>query len=466
MRYRMSIILLIACLMILLSSCKAVNGQNVEQALKPLDNNEKVSITIMFWDSTFFNMKYGDKFQESFPNIDFKVINMAELTDNVQSPRNDTYDQFIAKYKPDVLMLPDDQFRRFAKEGKLYGLDSVIEQDQFPVARLNPTLLRMLLNAGNGKVYGLAPDFTSSALFYNIDLFNKYHISLPQDGMSWDEVFELAKKFPTDGEADQRDYGFVPIMFTDLFNFITSIAKVQGAQYVEDGSTQLSLNSREWVNTASFVIDAIHSGAMRMYSDEERFTDDLFSRYMSNLFINGRAAMSFAPYYSVQELSQARQSIQNLSSFQWAVVTAPVASGNRSQSAYNMLGMTYAILDESQSKRAAWEVIKFINSEQYAKDNPESMYGNLSAWSDATFKQDGVSMEPFFKLEPFETNMGNVINLPPIFFDQLSFVASMELKRVIDYEMTAQEAMESIQKKGQVQLDELLRAASETVTQN
>lgn len=46
----------------------------------------------------------------------------------------------------------------------------------------------------DGKLYGLPYNRQFNALYYNKDIFDKFGVSYPKDGMTWDETIELAKR--------------------------------------------------------------------------------------------------------------------------------------------------------------------------------------------------------------------------------------------------------------------------------
>ena len=62
-------------------------------------------------------------------------------------------------------------------------------------------------NAGGGKLYALAPTFSSSALIYNKKMFQDAGVDFPKDGMTWDETFDLSKRLAK-GEGESRINGF------------------------------------------------------------------------------------------------------------------------------------------------------------------------------------------------------------------------------------------------------------------
>jgi len=93
--------------------------------------------------------------------------------------------------------------------------------------------LKMLRERGvGGKLYGLAPTFNSKALFYNVDLFGEYGIDPPTDSMSWEEVLNLARRFPKDGDPETKAYGLTVDLQMTASDFIRDVGR--GTEYIPD----------------------------------------------------------------------------------------------------------------------------------------------------------------------------------------------------------------------------------------
>jgi hypothetical protein len=81
----------------------------------------------------------------------------------------------------------------------LYELDAAIEQDsEFSLEGILPGAIQKMRSMGDGKLYDLAPTFSSDAIFYNKKLFEEYGVPLPQDGMIWNDLLLLAERFLAD----------------------------------------------------------------------------------------------------------------------------------------------------------------------------------------------------------------------------------------------------------------------------
>jgi multiple sugar transport system substrate-binding protein len=416
----------------------------------------------MFWDSNYFFQEYGNMFATQFPNVEIEVVNMQSIySEDSTETMEERFDKFIEANNPDVLLLQGDQYEKYAQNGKLFALDSVIEQDKFDTEGIHPAILKMLREQGGGKLYGLAPEFSSAAIYYNIDLFKKHGVELPRDSMSWDEIFELAKRFPTDGDKDKRIYGLSSDTYMTLDNLIQTIGSAQDLRILNSDATDLNINTDSWKKVFQSTVDAAKSGSLYVPSDEDRnfnFTtmEDMFKQ---NLFIMGRSAMAFKYSYEVQQITQAKEQLKKVTPVNWGIVTAPVDPNNRNQSSYFSLGNTFAVSANSGSPRAAWEFVKYVNSDAFAKMKSKSSYGNLLSRTAHNADKDGRSMEPFYKLEPKANLNSEYTKAPTSFFGAFSTLVKSEVDAVMADKKSVEDAIKEIQQKGQQELVNAREAA-------
>jgi multiple sugar transport system substrate-binding protein len=88
----------------------------------------------------------------------------------------------------------------------LADLNELINKNSFDLSKLDPNVLDSIkMWGGNGELYALPLWSTYSALYYNKDIFDKFGVPYPKDGMTWDEAIELATKLTrTDGHTAFR----------------------------------------------------------------------------------------------------------------------------------------------------------------------------------------------------------------------------------------------------------------------
>lgn len=73
-------------------------------------------------------------------------------------------------------------------------LTGLINSGIVDLNRFDPASIQTAKNySGGDKLYGLPESGNPMALFYNKDIFDKLQVEYPKDGMTWDELYELAK---------------------------------------------------------------------------------------------------------------------------------------------------------------------------------------------------------------------------------------------------------------------------------
>ncbi|MBB6729291.1 extracellular solute-binding protein [Cohnella sp. CBP 2801] len=425
------------------------SGSSGEDKLKPLGKDEQATIKVMFYDESAFFQEYGSLFISKFPNIDVQVVNMQTLY-NTGVYTEDSIYKFIDQQKPDVLMLSPDQYEKMATDGKLYELDSVIKQDKFDTEGIQPAILKLLRDKGNGTLYGLSPSFSNSALFYNKDLFEKYGIEPPTDSMSWDEILTLAERFPTDGSDKDRIYGFGVQNYGSIIDMAYQIGSTNGLRVLSPDGSQVTMNTDAWKQVFQTVAKAAASKAIRLPSNNMANGSMTMEEYYNrDPFISGKTAMYVGYSYDVQNIKQAKSSMPD-KKLNWGIVTAPVDPNNRGQSNSFSLSNVFAVNAQSPNLRAAWEFVKYIDSEDFARvKSKSSNSGNLLSRTAYNPDVDGVSLEPFYKLEPVSDPVYSLDKAPASFYGLFMPILQDELQAVIDGKKTLDEASADIQSRAQ-----------------
>ncbi|MDD9269159.1 ABC transporter substrate-binding protein [Paenibacillus sp. GCM10023248] len=150
-----------------------------------------------------FQKQIGDYIKKKFPNITIKHVHW-------DNPGRQYKDLIAAGTIPDIIM--DDtrmNVQRYLIDNDLqYDISELIKKYNFDTSKLNPAFMAQMKNlTPEGKIYGL-PFFNNDfALFYNKDIFDKFGVDYPKDGMTYDEIYEMAKKL-TRVEGDITYKGF------------------------------------------------------------------------------------------------------------------------------------------------------------------------------------------------------------------------------------------------------------------
>nr|WP_246627970.1 extracellular solute-binding protein [Paenibacillus oenotherae] len=414
----------------------------------------------MYWDEQTFFQQYGNLFSSKFPNVEIQVVSMMSLNGQNED-REKAFDDLVEKEKPDVMMLDTSQYEKLAADNKLVELESLLEDEDFLGGDILPAVIDMLKEKGSGKLYGLSPTFYSQALFYNKDLFDKYTIDYPTDKMSWEDVLSLAKRFPTSGSEDERIYGF-SATYSNAYSIGNAIGSTLGLSFTDTDGKQLTYNTDSWKKTFQIAVDAMKSDTLYT-SDPKGMMGTSYDDYLkSDLFTMGRAAMTLNGSYAIDSMKQAKDALKDYKPFNLGIVTVPVDPSNPDVSTSFGVYNIFAINAQSPNISAAMELVKYINGDETAKLQSRSQrYGDLSMRTKYIKDADGVSLKPFYTLKPKPDVIERYRNIPSAFYQSFSELANTELMKVVEDKQSLDEALKTINEKGQLELDKARLAEKE-----
>jgi multiple sugar transport system substrate-binding protein len=455
-------------LLVALSGCLSSGNKKNNTALGSLSREDKGSLKVAYFDDQAFYMQYGNAFQAMFPNIQLEVVSTQSVFD-AADPLTEM-EKLLDEQKPDAIYLTEEQYAALAKKGKLYDLDAVVKQDEFDLNGFLPSVIELLKAHGGGKLYGLSPDFTSQAFYYNKDMFDKYGIPYPKDGMSWEEVIQLASRFPVKKDGNDALNGlFQSSQTTNPGELIRTIGEAKGLMYADADAKTVSIDTPEWKSIFQSVTDGYKTGAISMPSDSMtmrgmggkktmRFTPD------SMRFMSGQAAMAIDGPMLKDMLSMdknmkgggggvevtvgpgGKDGPKPLKDINWDVVTLPTDPSQPDVTGSFHLESIFSINASSENLPAAWEFLKYANGEQLAKSSSK-MSPTLSARTAYKNVVEGKNMDAFYALG---VNEQSLLQTLPDGFDKLfAELASEQIKKVVDGTQSVDEALKKLQTQGQ-----------------
>lgn len=369
--------------------------------------------------------------------------------------------------KPDVIYFETmDLFQEAIRKDELYGLDHIIKQDKFDVENILPGVVELIKAKGEGTLYGLAPTFSSQAIYFNKNLFSEYGVPFPKDQMTWEELLQLARRFPANGQGNERIYGFAPSYSTASqtgFHYLSNIAATSGLMFVDPSQMKVTLQGEEWKKAAQLTVEGMKSGAFyappktpAANQGKPMTMEDVLKR---NLFVTGKAAMVLSSSNFMETLQRAKDTLKDVSPVHWEIVTLPVDARFPDASHAMSVSKVFSINANSSNMRAAWELVKFINSDQMAKTNYNSSPSELPSRSAYLKERDGHSLASFYKLRPSEVNLNKGLEkVPRNFFPSFGQLVSQELQQVVEDKKSLDDALKTIQETGQQELEKAKQA--------
>lgn len=193
---------LLASMIALTAACSSdkTDGTTSGDA-KPADNKaatelKKQPVELVFYtpgagyDETFMDI-FGSEIQRKFPHITVKFVSAG----TTQLP-----DLVATGQTVDVMFMSIGQSDMLTTYNYQYDISELIQSNKFDLNHLEPSSVELQKGFASNGMYGL-PVFTNTlGFFYNKDIFDKFGVAYPKDGINWDQLKELAARMSrTDG---------------------------------------------------------------------------------------------------------------------------------------------------------------------------------------------------------------------------------------------------------------------------
>lgn len=426
-----------------------VKNADLPQKLK---SDEKATITVMALNKEYFYNKYGNVFMSKYPNITIDVIELQGIYSTSKDPEKDI-ENLILEKQPDVLLIQDiNDYEKKVKEGLLTSLDMFIE-NEFDLPNIYPGVVNFLKTKGDGKLYGLAPQFVSQALYYNKNLFDQYDVPYPKDQMSWEDIIQLSQRFPQADDNGSRIYGLSLYSSGENagFTLMSTIGLTEGLSFFDYNTGTVTMSTEGWKKVFNLSANALKSKSV--YEIDKKTNNGVVtSTVKENVFITGKAAMTMDSNFLIDEILRSENKNRS-AAFEWGIVTVPVSQQNPNVGTGFSTSDIYSINSKSGNIRAAWELVKFINSDYIASTDSKLEDIGLSSRISYLKEKAGHSLEPFYRLLPDENALNNrSLEIPSSFYPAFTNLVEKQIRNSISTNISANESLSSIQKEAEMLL--------------
>ncbi|CAG7627632.1 ABC transporter substrate-binding protein [Paenibacillus allorhizosphaerae] len=181
-------------------------GKSGSDAASIEANKSKEPVHLVFystaaWTQEAFNERFGDAMRKRFPDYSIEFIANGKGTTFQELLTAGTV---IDIYWQDV----NSTIPQMMEYDLQYDMTDLIKKHGIDLNTLDPASINIIKEMSGGKMYALPLVNNTSALYYNKDLFDKFGIPYPKDGITWDEVMDLTKKMRRTDNG-QEYYGLV-----------------------------------------------------------------------------------------------------------------------------------------------------------------------------------------------------------------------------------------------------------------
>ena len=286
-----------------------------------------------------FDERFGNAIRKKFPQYTITYLQkkqgqgLAELV--AQGTPIDLYWESVGQFMTGIM-----QFEL------QYDMTDLIKKHNIDLNRLEPTTVDAMRQMSGGKMYGIPVINNNLSLFYNKDIFNKFGVPYPKDGMTWDEVLDLNRKLTrVDGGKQYVGLGMSYVHFLRMNPF--------SLPYVDPKTLKATINTDpRWKTLYEY-------GVVNLTSDQG-FRERIAGKGLPQ----GETVLTKDQDLAMYLFQSSYFYTRDLSGINWDMVSFPTfkeAPGVGSQ-AYPTY---FSVTRTAKYKDQAMNVIKFLISDEF-----------------------------------------------------------------------------------------------------
>jgi multiple sugar transport system substrate-binding protein len=260
-------------------------------------------------------------------------------------------DMLTTNNVPDIFLfaLPEMQ-SNLLQYNLQYDMTELIKSNGVNLSRFSPGLLQTFRDAsGGGKLYGLPESFNPHVMLYNKDVYDKFGVPYPKDGMTWDDAYQTSRKLTNQSDG---------IQYRGLtFFFRTVLANNSDSLPLIDPKTEkAAVNSASWKKHVDNIKRFYElNGMLTGYKSGSDGNTELVSFYTDK-----NAAAVISPFSGYTR--------DGMKDIKWDMVSVPVFAEQKGVG-LQVEPRALFISSTSQVKEQAFQVIMHLLSDEVETAN-------------------------------------------------------------------------------------------------
>lgn len=235
----------------------------------------------------------------------------------------------------DVMMLASDKIPLFASNGTILSLDDFVTDEY--LNDLYPVIKDGLYF--EDSVYAVARDTTTKCMVFNVDLFNKYGIDIPENDWTVEDFKQICLKF---AESEDNVWGYSLDSNPDpLYVWFYLF----GGQYFDAASNKSLLNTPESTAAVKFIYDLIEKDGIMSLSETSEYGG------LTEAFNTGYAAMASGGLSLVNSIEKAGTNF----------VVRPLPTGKSGNKQSHIFLNCWTIPSCTSNSAWAWKVLEYFS---------------------------------------------------------------------------------------------------------
>lgn len=168
--------------------------------------------------------------QRKHPNITLQIYEPGQGTT--------LNELIIAGQTPDLIFTFNGNILSYRDKNLLYDITQLMKEQNISLSQFQPNIIRdMNIASTNNEIFGLPYNLAFHGLYYNKDIFEKFGVDYPPDGMDWDQILELTVRLT------RVDGG---IQYRGLDGNLIWISQPLSAAAVDPFTEKASVNTDSW----------------------------------------------------------------------------------------------------------------------------------------------------------------------------------------------------------------------------
>ncbi|MCA0757189.1 extracellular solute-binding protein [Paenibacillus sp. N4] len=282
-----------------------------------------------------FEEQYGQFLKQKFPKINFTYINQTE---------EQRLEQLIASgTQIDMYLTSAHDLRvQYMPANMALDLSPLIEKHGVDLSAIEPAYMDAV--TVDGKPYLLPVSDNKFVMYYNKDMFDRFGVKYPWDGMTWDDALTLSKQI-TRNEGGKQ---YIGLWMSPKHYF--RVAQ-NSAGLVDPETNKATVNNDQW----KFIFDNIFYNFTRDPGFQQRANKE----WLSHADFNKNFVVGMYIYQSGWMMSADTSLPEN-----WDIAAVPTFKEYPDINTQTYA--TYAgISATSKQQDLAMEVLKYLISEEY-----------------------------------------------------------------------------------------------------
>ncbi|MFN3650877.1 MAG: extracellular solute-binding protein [Armatimonadota bacterium] len=248
---------------------------------------------------------------------------------------------------PDILEYGLDRSHYFVRAGVLRDLAPLMsDADRADLSSYFPVATGPFRQGE--RVYGLPWGYVPFVLFYNKNLFDKYGVPYPRDGWTWDDYRRAAKALThdTDGDGVTDEFG---ASFAQWQEGYYSWIYQNGGRVLNEDGTQATFDDPKVVEAVAFLETLTRRDRVMPTETNKPKQVGMGLFEAGRMAMHGPTGSFYIPTYRTFE------------KVDWDLANVPAGPSGKGTM---VAPLAFGVTTQSKHPREAWELVRFLGSEE------------------------------------------------------------------------------------------------------